>query len=46
MIILGAGSHELRIGAEQFAPWSRMLEASAGNKLTIRATLQPATPRN
>ncbi len=46
MIILAAGSHELRISADGFAPWSRMLQASAGNKLTIRATLQPAGPRN
>jgi hypothetical protein len=42
MIILAAGTHDLRISADGFAPWSRMLEASAGNKLTIRATL----PRN
>lgn len=46
MIILAPGSHELRISADQFAPWSRTLDASAGNKLTIRATLQPAAPRN
>lgn len=46
MIVLAAGSHELRISADAFSPWSRTLEASAGNKLTIRATLQPAAPRN
>jgi hypothetical protein len=46
MIIVAAGSHELRIDAEKFAPWSRTLEASAGNKVTIRATLQSQAPRN
>jgi hypothetical protein len=46
MIILPAGSHELRIEAERFTPWSRTIEASAGNKVTIRATLQSQVPRN
>jgi hypothetical protein len=46
MIILPAGSHELRIEAERFTPWKRTLEASAGNKVTIRATLQSPAPRN
>ena len=46
VIVLAAGSHELRIESERFAPWSRTLETSAGNKVTIRATLQSQTPRN
>jgi hypothetical protein len=46
MIILSVGSHELRIEAERFTPWSRTLEASAGNKVTIRAMLQSQAPRN
>jgi PEGA domain len=46
MIVLAAGSHELRIEAENFAPWNRPLEASAGSKVTIRAALQPRVPQN
>jgi hypothetical protein len=46
MIILAAGSHELRIEAERFTPWSRTFEASAGNKVTIRATLHSQVPQN
>jgi len=46
MIILAAGSHELRVEAERFTPWSRTLETSAGNNVTIRATLQSQAPRN
>jgi hypothetical protein len=46
MILLAAGSHILRIEAETFAPWSRTFEASAGNKVTIHATLQAGSPHN
>jgi len=46
MILMAAGSHILRVEAETFAPWSRTFEASAGNKVTIRATLQAESPRN
>ena len=44
MIILAAGSHELRIQSEKYAPWTRTFEASAGNKVTIRAALASPLP--
>jgi hypothetical protein len=44
MIIVPAGSHQIRVEAEKFTPWSRTFEASAGNKVTIRATLQSQPP--
>ena len=46
MIVLAVGSHDLRIEAEKFMPWSRTFEATAGSKVTIRATLQSQVPRN
>jgi PEGA domain len=46
MVVLAPGSHELRMDAEKFASWSRPFEASAGSKITIRATLQSQAPQN
>ena len=40
-LTLAAGSHEIRVEAPTLKPWSRTLEAVAGSKITIRATLEP-----
>jgi hypothetical protein len=44
MLTLAVGSHELRIETRGFQPWTRSFEATAGSKVTIRATLQSKTP--
>lgn len=38
-LALAPGSHEIRIQAEKFKPWTRTLESTAGSSVTIRATL-------
>jgi hypothetical protein len=38
-LALPAGSHEIRVEADQFAPWTRTLASTTGSMVTIHATL-------
>jgi len=38
-LALPAGSHEIRVEAERFAPWTRTLASTTGSTVTIHATL-------
>ena len=38
-LALPAGSHQIRVEADQFAPWSRTLASTTGSTVTIHATL-------
>lgn len=38
-LALPAGSHEIRVEADQFAPWTRTLASTTGSTVTIHATL-------
>lgn len=39
LIELAPGSHSIRIEAQGRKPWTRVLEVTAGNKVTIQAVL-------
>ena len=45
-LTLAAGSHEIRVEAARFKPWTRTLETTAGSKVTIRAPLEAQSPAN
>ena len=38
-LALPAGSHEIRVEADQFAPWTRTLASTTGSTVTIHAAL-------
>jgi hypothetical protein len=38
-LALPAGSHEIRVEADRFAPWTRTLASTTGSTVTIHATL-------
>jgi hypothetical protein len=38
-LALAPGSHEIRIQAEKFKPWTRTLESTAGSAVTVHAAL-------
>jgi hypothetical protein len=38
-LALPAGSHEIRVEADRFAPWTRTLASTSGSTVTIHATL-------
>jgi hypothetical protein len=40
-----AGRHEMRVSVPGFAPWSRVIELTAGGSSAVEVTLQPAAQR-